>query len=309
MVSLIINFWKSAGCPGITEAYICRPLALSYFLSGADGMNSFENDFTRLMDIKNFTFLMNNFPCNNSDLKLLVLVHSDTHNFDKRWTIRNTWGSFSDSRFKLLFLLGVPKNPLIQGRLDEENEMHKDLVQGSFVDTYRNLTYKHLMALKWTKYFCSKAKYLLKTDDDVFINIPEFLKHVDHVKHVMTLPEYNAPACRSWRSKWRVTYAEYKFRRYPTFCYGYSILYSMDVVLILYSLGQRAKYFWIDDVFVTGVLTLAAGITPTSFDKYILPRYNLFKVTDGNWEVFPYLLGPPNLKGIEIKKLWKKVKV
>ena len=28
------------------------------------------------------------------------------------------------------------------------------------------------MGLKWMSIFCPKAKYVLKTDDDIFVNIP-----------------------------------------------------------------------------------------------------------------------------------------
>ena len=32
------------------------------------------------------------------------------------------------------------------------------------------------MGLKWMSIFCPKAKYVLKTDDDIFVNIPFLLE-------------------------------------------------------------------------------------------------------------------------------------
>ena len=32
------------------------------------------------------------------------------------------------------------------------------------------------MGLKWMSIFCTKAKYVLKTDDDIFVNIPLLLE-------------------------------------------------------------------------------------------------------------------------------------
>ena len=32
------------------------------------------------------------------------------------------------------------------------------------------------MGLKWMSIFCPKAKYVLKTDDDIFVNIPLLLE-------------------------------------------------------------------------------------------------------------------------------------
>ena len=39
-------------------------------------------------------------------------------------------------------------------------------------DTYTNLTLKTVMGLKWGAIFCPQAKYVMKTDDDIFINVP-----------------------------------------------------------------------------------------------------------------------------------------
>ncbi len=36
---------------------------------------------------------------------------------------------------------------------------------------YRNLTYKHIMGLKWVSTHCSNAHTVVKVDDDTFVNI------------------------------------------------------------------------------------------------------------------------------------------
>ena len=48
-----------------------------------------------------------------------------------------------------------------------------------FQDTYQNLTIKTVMGLKWMSIFCPKAKYVLKTDDDIFVNIPLLIKALE----------------------------------------------------------------------------------------------------------------------------------
>ena len=35
------------------------------------------------------------------------------------------------------------------------------------------------MGLKWMSIFCPKAKYVLKTDDDIFVNIPLLIKALE----------------------------------------------------------------------------------------------------------------------------------
>ena len=35
-----------------------------------------------------------------------------------------------------------------------------------------NLTIKSVMGLKWSAIFCPQARHVLKTDDDIFVNVP-----------------------------------------------------------------------------------------------------------------------------------------
>ena len=42
----------------------------------------------------------------------------------------------------------------------------------SFQDSYHNLTLKTVMGLKWTSIFCPHAQFILKTDDDIYVNVP-----------------------------------------------------------------------------------------------------------------------------------------
>ena len=44
------------------------------------------------------------------------------------------------------------------------------VAQEDFADTYHNLTYKGVAALKWIDMYCSQAVFVLKTDDDIFVN-------------------------------------------------------------------------------------------------------------------------------------------
>jgi len=49
----------------------------------------------------------------------------------------------------------------VTARIVEESEVHHDLIQGNFIDAYRNMTYKHVMGLKWATYFCQNARYTM----------------------------------------------------------------------------------------------------------------------------------------------------
>lgn len=118
-------------------------------------------------------------------------------------------------------------------------------VQGNFHDAYRNMTYKHVMALKYAAYHCPRARYVLKTDDDVFVNMPTVMAFLSvdlsayGARHLLLCqPTYGSKVKRSYRSKWRVSWWEFPHSTYPTYCPGWAVLYSPDVVFSLYREAQ-----------------------------------------------------------------------
>lgn len=269
-----------------------------------------ENDFSKLIDLDNFEFLMNQ-SCNGPGPLLLILVHSHPSNEKLRKTIRQTWGSVVGSHFKCLFLFGVPRTEKEQKVLAAENERYGDVVQGNFMDTYKNLTYKHVMGLKWAIYFCPNAKYILKCDDDVFINTPGLVKYIyDHLspfgarKLILCQIFKRNSVLRTNRSKWKVSYSDYKHPVYPPYCSGYFVIYSPDVVFDLYEKAQSSRYFWIDDVHITGTMALKANLKHLSFQENILDeKSDIPKIDKNNY----FLIGPKNLSPEEIDTLWKAI--
>ena len=60
-----------------------------------------------------------------------------------------------------------------QKQLEEESSKYGDIIQGDFLDTYHNLSYKATMGNLWVAEFCSQAEFVVKTDDDQFIDLYE----------------------------------------------------------------------------------------------------------------------------------------
>lgn len=109
------------------------------------------DDESTLIDLKDFRFTINHFPCNGSKPIFLTLIHSGPGNFAKRSIIRETWGA-SVFGVVRLFFIGLSARHQIQ--ILKEDKEHMDIIQGNFQDAYRNLTYKHAMVLKWATYYC-----------------------------------------------------------------------------------------------------------------------------------------------------------
>lgn len=282
-----------------------------------------KNDFSHLIDLENFEYLLNHPTCKERRKKplVVVLVHSAPENFHKRTIIRETWGT-KDPRALLFFIVGAVISTNIQDKIDLEDKVHEDVVQGNFRDAYRNMTYKHVMALKWFLYDCPEARYLLKTDDDVFVNTPLLYNYLGSSSEAISqqFPSERLLLCyeissakvkRSYRSKWRVSFDEYSDKYYPNHCPGFSILYSADVVRQLYLKAQQLKYFWIDDVHITGSVATKLNLT-------ISPSVGLFLNPDEQRDLLlsrqhtdsstTFLFAQPNLNEQDIRALWDLVR-
>lgn len=119
---------------------------------------------------------------------------------------------------RVVFLVGEVDDDSVDESVREaliqENEQFHDLIQGNFLDSYRNLTYKHVMGLKWVVYYCQNAKFIFKTDDDIFVDIFQLAYYLKGA-YGNGFPPKNLMSCyvirnpypkRSQRSKWRVTF-------------------------------------------------------------------------------------------------------
>ena len=91
-----------------------------------------------------------------------------------RDAIRATWGrpQFKHSQSGVLvFLLGSSSDQTIQAQIRDENIENSDIVQGNFLDTYHNLSYKNIMGKLWVTEFCPQTKFVVKTDDDCYVDL------------------------------------------------------------------------------------------------------------------------------------------
>ena len=73
--------------------------------------------------------------------------------------------------YQVVFLVGQQVNSTHQEQLRSEADQYGDIVQEAFIDTYANLTVKSLMLLKWFTQHCDNTQYVMKADDDMYINL------------------------------------------------------------------------------------------------------------------------------------------
>ena len=145
-----------------------------------------------LINITNFKFIINSDICNVERISLVTIIHSAAQNKDARKMIRDTWGNpdIPDIATRLVFLLGATDDTKLQNSISEESSAHGDIVQGEFLDTYHNLSYKAIMGNLWVSEFCEQAEFVVKTDDDMFVDLFEvyvltrkYLNSTDYIRN------------------------------------------------------------------------------------------------------------------------------
>ncbi|XP_014774687.1 probable serine/threonine-protein kinase ifkA [Octopus bimaculoides] len=192
----------------------------------------------------------------HTDVRLVILVESPPSNQESRNAIRKTWGAISQvssSNVRVVFLLGKSNNPHENTLAEHEYWLNQDIVQIDFVDAYANLTYKTLSGLHWVNTFCSNAKYVMKTDDDMYVNTPLITKMLLASPKSRFLGGYcwgvSTPH-RDSSSKWYVPYEMYPSATFPPMCSGTGYIMSQDLVKNIINMSLVIGFFYLEDVYV-----------------------------------------------------------
>ncbi|XP_067670092.1 beta-1,3-galactosyltransferase 1-like [Haliotis asinina] len=208
-----------------------------------------------------YKFSMNVDSCKGG-APVVMIVHTAMYNAQKRQKIRKDT-SGQETLLIVVFLVGESTNASLQAEVERESQQYQDIVQGNFIDSYHNLTHKHIMGYHWVINHCKNVRYFIKIDDDVVVHIDNVLRYL----LLNPLPEGHI-MCRveKWSKKktagkWAISEQEYPFIRYPRYCAGFAYITTLSVVKRLHAASTYIKTIWIDDVYATGLLALASNTT------------------------------------------------
>ncbi|KAK3099381.1 hypothetical protein FSP39_003583 [Pinctada imbricata] len=213
--------------------------------------------------------------CDEKEIFLLILIKSNVNHHRLRYVIRNTWAKEAYSVYesvRVAFLIG---NSLEEGiSMWIENFNFGDIIQGDFVDAYKNNTYKTIMAYRWVVEYCSNARFVFFIDDDMFVNVKltkTFLNSVDKKteSNLFSGAVVNAgrPA-RETNNPWFVNKKDYPYKVYPEYLSGCAMFVSQSVIRRFNVLFPYVKYFPFDDVYL-GIIANKLGI-PLHNNKYLV---------------------------------------
>ena len=208
------------------------------------------------------------------EILLLIIVISAPEHFAHREAIRSSWGERSPGTVTT-FLVGLPEDSATRAKIEQEAEVHGDLVLNNIIDHYENLSLKTLSAFHWFQTFCRRAEFLLKVDDDMFVQVSKILDKVHKLLDIDPVPRVilgNVSSgwkpVRNPRSKYLITESQYPGERYPDFVTGPSYLVSRRAAAEILPAALDLKYIHLEDVFLTGVVAESLGIPRINIGEF-----------------------------------------
>lgn len=202
------------------------------------------------------------------DLFLLIIVVTSSRNFEARKAIRKSWGEdnskkneTSDESFRVIYVVGSDDE---HDRLvKREAKRYKDILRGGFKDVYlknEGHSVKILLGLKWATTSC-KAKFVLKTADDSFVNTGEMISFLRKKNEDANEGQYigfchghdagGAKVVRNKKSPWYISEEEWPEKRLPPYASGMGIAMSYDVVEKVVDLSLKVRLTLKNLVFAT----------------------------------------------------------
>lgn len=239
------------------------------------------------------------------DLQVLIVITSAPSHESARMAIRQTWGHYTLRRdVSIAFMLGSTSNVSLNAQIKKEEYLYGDIIRGKFVDTYDNLTLKTISMLEWVDTYCPHASFVLKTDDDMFINVSRLLafikKHSPEQRAIYGRLAKKWKPIRNKKSKYYISPQQYKPPVFPDFTTGPAYLLPARLAKELYQAALNHTYFKLEDVFVTGIVANNLKIKRVHVQEFLNKRVSLTPCS------VQRSISIHMVKGSEQYDLWKK---
>ncbi|XP_013392705.1 beta-1,3-galactosyltransferase 1 [Lingula anatina] len=208
---------------------------------------------------------------------LLVLICSYHDREYSRLAVRETWGSVSQTQswvdgrplkqaVKILFFVGTHIVSSWNKKIAHESQIHSDIILEDYTESPFNASIKTIGAFKWAAAFCPQAKYVLKVEEDVFIDIPKVLDILSHSNTMYGARHAKFSVQRN--GQWAVPYSVFPFETFPPFLGGPAYAMSLDLAKRVYEASEYFPMIVLEDAYVTGVLREVVGAEIKQFEEF-----------------------------------------
>ena len=203
-----------------------------------------ESNTFQILNEKNVSILLRPPDC-SPHTRLVLLVSSGHDNTGARsgWRRRlsEVTGLAPPDWVRLVFLVSsCPRGARCEADLDREHDLHGDILHTSLEDGHRRLGYKILSGYIWTHLSCGEASHVVKTDDNVLLDLPALLLLAAHplpgdsVTCGAGTPHRNHKTLRSDKphmtGNWSTSKQELEDDIMPDFCCGFTYITSPKVI-------------------------------------------------------------------------------
>ncbi|XP_014783287.1 lactosylceramide 1,3-N-acetyl-beta-D-glucosaminyltransferase B [Octopus bimaculoides] len=213
------------------------------------------------------------------NIVFLFAVKSYPENYEMRKAIRETWSTYisSGSNSKILFYMGRSSRPEINAKVAEEFNHYEDIFQGDFIDSFENQSLCTLTALKYMLRAYAEIRFLFKVHDSTFVNIPRLIrvlksKRASLHNFIMGRITNNSKPERNKKSPWYISKDMYPPDSYPVYTQGDAYLLSGNLIQQLVKESFKVPLIWIEDIFVTGILTKNLNVNYIHSTKFGSPQ-------------------------------------
>ncbi|XP_045170411.2 beta-1,3-galactosyltransferase 5-like [Mercenaria mercenaria] len=262
--------------------------------------------------------------CDNINKQFIViLIPSLPKEIGVRNILRKTWinalktNSWPNEKlvfeFRVAFIFGNGYSGEENALLKAEKEVYGDIIQGDFIDNFKNITRKILFGLKWVTEYCPTARYIMKTNVDTFAHIPKLFNKIQAYndsfggKIFCRLHENTVP---SKEGELQFVKTTNRLQYYPPYCDGAVYVISGDAVQRLVRASGRMPYIPLEDIYTTGILARMAKVNRIN----ILPKLNLKNIPE--WEcIFQsseendlVYIADSGYRPSQVAKIWKCLK-
>ena len=252
MSRLVSNFTPAGHGGGNAHINLDIPLDMTF------GMSLNLPDHTELCKRRNII---------SREPLVVVQVHSACDNKPQRDAIRNTWGNIRYVRRQVfvVFVVGKCRCKDDNRRINREMLLNRDIVQLNITDEYDHLTMKSLSGLSWLLKHCPQSSYMIKCDDDSFLNVKYIMKYLSlltsNTERIHGFVYRHPRVMRT--GLWAVPKEVHTKDYYPDYCSGNNYVIPSSVVskLLTCHYQHHPTHLHIEDVHITGVLAKCANVT------------------------------------------------
>ena len=205
--------------------------------------------------------LVDKVPKTHVKYEVLILVSSNTPHFERRQNIRHLWANKShwiSHKWKVVFVTGGNQNEVTTKTLYREAVIHKDVIIEDIPESFYSMAKKVMIGLQWA-HANFNYDYILKCDDDVYVNIDQLVNEVKKYKHSTYFGQLMDGQPVERQGRYKVSVEEHKNPKYDPYCSGGGFVlshYTIQKVIPLFNWDNPLR---IDDAYM-GELVYKTGI-------------------------------------------------